>query len=96
MHGCIDPYCVALCVQVFFARKFAELRRNTAAKTDVRIRYTNQMIRGSKIMKLLAWEESFLASIFVRARTWPAWLTLRFQKQMHTDITCRSIQRQHN
>ena len=67
MHGCIDPYCVALCVQVFFARKFAELRRNTAAKTDVRIRYTNQMIRGSKIMKLLAWEESFLASIFVRS-----------------------------
>ena len=58
----------AFFVQVFFARKFAHFRRNTAARTDVRIRYTNQMIRGSKIMKLLAWEESFMATIFVRAR----------------------------
>ena len=52
--------------QICFSRRFARLRRGAAAKTDVRIRHTNQMVRGSKIMKLLAWEESFMASIFVR------------------------------
>lgn len=39
-----------------FSRKFASVRQRVAVLTDERVKLTNQVITGSRMMKLSGWE----------------------------------------
>ncbi|KAF6260228.1 P-loop containing nucleoside triphosphate hydrolase protein [Scenedesmus sp. NREL 46B-D3] len=50
-------------LQALLVRTIAGLRRNTAARTDERVRLTGEVIQGCLAMKMLAWEDPFSRSI---------------------------------
>jgi ATP-binding cassette subfamily C (CFTR/MRP) protein 4 len=50
-------------LQSLLVRTVAGLRRNTARKTDARVRLTGEVIQGALAMKMLGWEDPFTAAI---------------------------------
>lgn len=50
-------------LQSLLVRTVAGLRRNTARKTDERVRLTGEVIQGALAMKMLGWEDPFTAAI---------------------------------
>ncbi|XP_063985040.1 ATP-binding cassette sub-family C member 4-like [Diachasmimorpha longicaudata] len=47
-------------VQVYFTRLTAKLRAKMAVRTDERVRLMNEIITGVQVIKMYAWEKSFL------------------------------------
>eukprot|EP00879_Flechtneria_rotunda_P017481 GHRR01018328.1.p1 GENE.GHRR01018328.1~~GHRR01018328.1.p1 ORF type:complete len:1541 (+),score=583.94 GHRR01018328.1:446-5068(+) len=50
-------------MQALLVRTVAGLRRNTAARTDERVRLTGEVVQGCLAMKMLGWEDSFAKAI---------------------------------
>ena len=48
-------------IQIVLAKLFAKRRTNTAHQTDLRIRYTSELIDGIATVKSYAWENPFFA-----------------------------------
>ena len=46
-------------IQVYLAKLFAKRRTNTAHQTDLRVRYTSELIDGIATVKSYAWENPF-------------------------------------
>lgn len=46
-------------IQVYLAKQFAKRRTNTAHQTDLRVRYTSELIDGIATVKSYAWENPF-------------------------------------
>ena len=53
--------------QTWVGKKFSQLRSKTAKLTDIRLRITNEIIKGIKVIKMYAWEDSF-AKLVANAR----------------------------
>lgn len=49
--------------QALLVRYIGGLRRNTAQRTDERVRLTGEVVQGSLAMKMLAWEGPFTEAI---------------------------------
>ena len=54
-------------IQSWCAKKYSNLRSQTAKRTDERIRIMNEIIYGIKVIKMYAWEHSF-AKLIEKAR----------------------------
>ncbi|GAB0093529.1 probable multidrug resistance-associated protein lethal(2)03659 [Sergentomyia squamirostris] len=50
-------------LQAYIGRKAATFRLLTAKRTDVRIRFMNEIIQGIQVIKMYAWEKSFAAMV---------------------------------
>lgn len=48
-------------IQVYLAKQFAKRRTNTAHQTDLRVRYTSELIDGIATVKSYAWENPFFS-----------------------------------
>lgn len=48
-------------IQVYLAKQFARRRTNTAHQTDLRVRYTSELIDGIATVKSYAWENPFFS-----------------------------------
>ena len=53
--------------QTWVGKKFSQLRSKTAKLTDIRLRIMNEIIKGIKVIKMYAWENSF-AKLVANAR----------------------------
>jgi len=54
-------YAAILCLiplQVFFGKRFSVIRRNTIKWTDLRIKFINEILTASSVMKMYNWEKS--------------------------------------
>nr|AHK05652.1 ATP-binding cassette transporter sub-family C member 4 [Tigriopus japonicus] len=54
---------ISVPLQSWIGRMFSKLRLETAKKTDTRIRIMNEIINGIKVIKMYAWEFSFMKLI---------------------------------
>ncbi|XP_059610916.1 ATP-binding cassette sub-family C member 4-like [Phlebotomus argentipes] len=50
-------------LQAYIGRKAATFRLKTAKRTDVRIRFMNEIIQGIQVIKMYAWEKSFASMV---------------------------------
>uniref|UniRef100_A0A1B0EXV1 Uncharacterized protein n=1 Tax=Phlebotomus papatasi TaxID=29031 RepID=A0A1B0EXV1_PHLPP len=50
-------------LQAYIGRKAATFRLRTAKRTDIRIRFMNEIIQGIQVIKMYAWEKSFAAMV---------------------------------
>ncbi|XP_055678742.1 ATP-binding cassette sub-family C member 4-like [Lutzomyia longipalpis] len=50
-------------LQAYIGRKAATYRLRTAKRTDIRIRFMNEIIQGIQVIKMYAWEKSFAAMV---------------------------------
>ncbi len=50
-------------MQAFVVRTIGSLRRQTALKTDARVKFASEFIQGALAMKMLSWEKPFFEAI---------------------------------
>eukprot|EP00456_Euglypha_rotunda_P057239 TRINITY_DN47262_c0_g1_i1.p1 TRINITY_DN47262_c0_g1~~TRINITY_DN47262_c0_g1_i1.p1 ORF type:complete len:171 (+),score=16.00 TRINITY_DN47262_c0_g1_i1:255-767(+) len=55
--------CVMVPFQMWFGKKFGELRQQTVQLTDSRVRLMNEVISGIRIMKMFGWEPPYAKKI---------------------------------
>ncbi|XP_038067451.1 ATP-binding cassette sub-family C member 9-like [Patiria miniata] len=60
--GCL-VFFVTIPIQVFIARQTAKYQKTTMLKSDERLKRTNEMLQGIKLIKLYGWEDMFYTSI---------------------------------
>lgn len=51
----------------YMGKKAANFRLSTAKRTDIRVRFMNEIIQGIQVIKMYAWEKSF-ASVIDKVR----------------------------
>lgn len=62
--------------KAFFSQRFTDVRQRVAVLTDERVKLTNQIIAGARLMKLNAWEPALEKEIRRRDRRKPIFAAL--------------------
>lgn len=62
--GCLISF---MPLQTYMGKKAANFRLSTAKRTDIRVRFMNEIIQGIQVIKMYAWEKSF-ASVIDKVR----------------------------